>query len=178
MPQQFLSKYKSRILVLMVVVLSPVLMAVHDLEDHKFYVSLTQIEYAKDKQSLQIISRVFLDDLEDALHKFSGEALRISSEANDTTHDQLIENYFRSKLIFEIDGKKIQWKFVGKAIDNDMLVAYMEVVQLKKIRTIVITNEVFFDIFEEQQNIIRTQINDQKKSFILLSQDRSKVLNF
>jgi hypothetical protein len=33
-------------------------------------------------------------------------------------------------------------------------------------------------MFEEQQNIVRTHINNQKKSFILISQDRSKVLNF
>ena len=79
---------------------------------------------------------------------------------------------------FEIDSKKVSWKFVGKTIDNDMLVVYMEVSQLKKIKSIVITNEVLFEIFEEQQNIVRTQINDQNKSFILISQDRSKVLNF
>jgi hypothetical protein len=72
----------------------------------------------------------------------------------------------------------VSWKFVGKAIDNDMLVVYMEVSQLKKIKSIVITNEVLFEIFEEQQNIVRTQINNQNKSFILISQDRSKVLNF
>ena len=59
-----------------------------------------------------------------------------------------------------------------------MLVAYIEIAQLKKIKTIVITNEVLFEMFEEQQNIVRTQINNQKKSFILISQDRSKVLNF
>lgn len=156
----------------------PVFMAVNKFEDHKFYVSLTQVEYVKEDQSLQIIGRVFLDDLEEALKEFSGEAVRISSETDDTTHDRLIENYFRSKLKFEIDGKKVQWSFVGKAIDNDMLVAYIEITQLKKIRTIVITNEILFEMFEEQQNIIRTQINDQKKSFILISQDRSKVLNF
>lgn len=172
------TKTKSKLMLLLTIVMVPGFMAVTSLEDHKFYVSLTQVEYVKEKQSLQIISRVFLDDIEDALKAFSGESLRISSDSNDTTYDALIENYFRSKLKFEIDSKKVSWKFVGKAIDNDMLVVYMEVSQLKKIKSIVITNEVLFEIFEEQQNIVRTQINNKNKSFILISQDRSKVLNF
>ena len=178
MPTSFFTTYKSKLIFWLTIILVPVLVSVTSSEDHKFYVSLTQIEYVKEEQSLQIISRVFLDDIEDALKEFSGESVRISSDSNDTTFDTLIENYFRSKLKFEIDGKKPQWTFVGKTIDNDMLVVYMEVSQLKKIKSIVITNEVLFEIFEEQQNIIRTQINNQKKSFILISQDRSKVLNF
>lgn len=178
MPLSFFTKCHLQILMFITVISVPVFLAVNKLEDHKFYVSLTQVEYVKEDQSLQIITRVFLDDLEDALKEFSGEAVRISSESDDTTHDRLIENYLRSKLKFEIEGKKPQWSFVGKTIDNDMLVAYIEVTQLKKIKTIVITNEVLFEMFEEQQNIVRTQINNQKKSFILVSQDRSKVLNF
>ena len=178
MSQSFFTKHKLQLLILITVFVMPVFMAVNKLEDHKFYVSLTQVEYVKEDQSLQIITRVFLDDLEDALKAFSGESVRISSESDDATYDQLIENYLRSKLKFEIDGKKPQWTFVGKTIDNDMLVAYIEVTQHKKIKSIVITNEVLFEIFEEQQNIVRTQINDQKNSFILISQDRSKVLNF
>lgn len=178
MSQSFFTKRKLQLIFLITVFFAPVFMAVNKFEDHKFYVSLTQVEYVEEKQSLQIISRVFLDDLEDALKAFSGESVRISSKSDDNTYDQLIENYFRSKLKFEIDDKKAQWSFVGKAIDNDMLVAYIEITRLKKIKTIVITNEILFEMFEEQQNIIRTQINDQKKSFILISQDRSKVLNF
>lgn len=178
MPQSFHLKRKFYSVLLCVIVLSPFLLAVNKAVIHKFYVSLTQVEYVKEQQSLQIISRVFLDDLEDALSEFSGESVRISSEPADTAQNQLVENYFRSKLKFEIDGKKAPLKFVGKTTDNDMLVVYFEIEQLKKVKTIVVTNEVLFEMFEEQQNIIRTQINNQKKSFILISQDRSKVLNF
>ena len=72
------TKSKSKLMLLLTIVMVPVFMAVTSLKDHKFYVSLTQVEYVKEKQSLQIISRVFLDDIEDALKAFSGESLRIS----------------------------------------------------------------------------------------------------
>ena len=178
MLKAFFTCYKWSLTLWLTAIMFPVLMSITSLEAHKFYVSLTQIEYVKEEQSLQIISRMFLDDIEDALKEFSSEDLRISPDSEDTTYDEIIENYFRSKLKLEIDGKKISWNFVGKSIDNDMLVVYLEVTSLRRINSIIITNEVLFEIFEEQQNIVRTQINNQKKSFILISQDRSKVLNF
>ena len=34
---------------------------------HKFYLSVTDIEYSEKDKSLQIITKVFIDDMEDAL---------------------------------------------------------------------------------------------------------------
>lgn len=42
---------------------------------HKYYVSVTQIEYVKKQQSVQIISRIFLDDFEDVLQARYNEKL-------------------------------------------------------------------------------------------------------
>ena len=34
---------------------------------HKYYISVTQINYVKEKESVQITSRLFIDDFENAL---------------------------------------------------------------------------------------------------------------
>ena len=34
---------------------------------HKFYLSVTNVDYAEKEESLQIISRIFVDDMENAL---------------------------------------------------------------------------------------------------------------
>ncbi|MGF1557040.1 DUF6702 family protein [Paucihalobacter sp.] len=158
------------------VITIPVLLSVVDL--HKFYVSVTQIEYVKEKQSLQIITRVFLDDLEDALSERFGESIRIPSDEKNTSFDTQIEEYFMSKIDIAIDGKASKLNFVGKSMDIDVMVVYLEVKDVQSIKTIQIKNNTLFEIFEEQQNIIRTDINNLKKSFILISQDRSRMLNF
>ena len=38
-------------------------------EMHKFYVSVTQINFAQDKKAIQITSRIFIDDLNNTLEK-------------------------------------------------------------------------------------------------------------
>ena len=37
---------------------------------HKYYISLTEVEYVPEKASLQIISRYFIDDLDEKQSKF------------------------------------------------------------------------------------------------------------
>lgn len=154
----------------------PVLFSAANL--HKFYVSVTQIEYIKEQKSIQIITRVFLDDLEDALSRRYGESIRIPSDEKDTAFDAKIQDYFMSKIDIAINDKASKFSYIGKSIDMDMMVVYLEIKDVRNINTIQIKNNTFFEIFEEQQNIIRTDINNLKKSFILISQDRSKMLNF
>ena len=36
---------------------------------HKYYISVTQVNYIQEKQSLQITSRIFIDDFEKGSHK-------------------------------------------------------------------------------------------------------------
>jgi hypothetical protein len=46
---------------------------------HKYYLSLTQIEYKKESQSLQVIINVFMDDIEIALNKFYNIDLKLTT---------------------------------------------------------------------------------------------------
>ena len=43
---------------------------------HKYYLSLTQIEYNKDQDSLEVIINVFMDDIELAINKEYGVDLK------------------------------------------------------------------------------------------------------
>ena len=36
---------------------------------HKYYISVTQVNYVQEKQSLQITSRIFIDDFENLLRE-------------------------------------------------------------------------------------------------------------
>lgn len=86
--------------------------------------------------------------------------------------------YLQEKIRIKINGEEVPLKFLGKEYDNDLAYCYLEVVGIKSIDTFEITNAVLFDIFEDQQNIIRTKINSKNDSFILIAQNEKGVLNF
>ncbi|WP_233244039.1 DUF6702 family protein [Tamlana fucoidanivorans] len=133
----------------------------------------------KEKQSLQIISRIFIDDFESLLReRFDDKIILLDNNDESERIDGYIGRYLKDKLSIKINGTPYIVKFLGKAYDTDVIKCYMEIEGITEIKSFEISNKVLFDLFEDQQNIIKTNINNKQKSFILLSQNDSVVLKF
>ncbi len=147
---------------------------------HKFYVSVTQVEYYAPDQAIQITSRVFIDDLEKALlERYEAELLLgTANERKDA--DAFIDRYLNSKLVVRINGDPAAFYFLGKKVENDILVLFIEVsnITLEGLKSVEVQNEVLMDVFEEQKNIVHFRFGDKKKSFVLLRERNSGLLNF
>ena len=65
---------------------------------HKYYVSITQIEYVKEKQSVQIISRIFIDDFEKLLRKRYDESITLDNGQDEKLIDSYIKKYLLTKI--------------------------------------------------------------------------------
>ena len=145
---------------------------------HKYYISVTQIDYVEDKESVQIITRVFLDDFENLLRERYDESITLDEEEDTSVTNMYIKRYLSDKIKIKINGEAVSFDFIGKKYDLDVMKCYLEVEGVKDIKSIEISNKVLFDMFEDQQNIIKTKINSKQKSFILTSQNDKAVLNF
>ncbi|WP_262420278.1 DUF6702 family protein [Flagellimonas meishanensis] len=146
---------------------------------HKFYVSVTNLVYSDDTDAFQITSRVFIDDLENVLEQRYDIKTRLATSEESKVSDFYIEKYVRTKFLVELDGELAPYTFLGKKYDNDVVIFYMEVenVELDKIKTISVQNEVLTDLFEEQQNIVHIKWKDNKKSFVLFRENNKGMLN-
>lgn len=145
---------------------------------HKYYVSVTQIEYVKEKKSVQIISRIFIDDFEKLLRERYDPNVTLSSENEPAKVDFYIEKYLAEKFQIKINGSKVTVNFIGKEYEADIVYCYLEIENVSSISSFEVTNQVLFDLYSEQQNIVRTNINDKNKSFILIKENDKGLLNF
>ena len=145
---------------------------------HKYYVSVTEVEYVKEKKSVQIISRIFIEDLEDVIQLRYDEELIIEKENEVPEIDFFIEKYLKAKLIININGEEKLVNYLGKEFDNDIVICYLEIEGVDKIQSLEIQNQVLFDLYAEQQNIVRTKVNSENKSFILIKENDKGLLNF
>ncbi len=146
---------------------------------HKFYVSVTNINYAPKEDALQITSRVFTDDFENVLRERYDITLGLGTEEESTVADEYVEKYLRAKFLLRINKKDAPFIYIGKKQDNDVLIFYLEVpkVNYSEIKSIEIQNEVLLDLFEEQQNVVHFKLKDYKKSFILVKENNKGMLN-
>lgn len=145
---------------------------------HKYYISVTQIDYIKEKQTVQITTRIFIDDFENLLRQRYDKNITLAGKNESKNVNEYIESYLKDKLRIKISGQDTNLLFIGKDYDLDIMRCYLEIDNVKEISSIEVSNKVLFDVFEDQKNIIKTNINSKQKSFILTVQDNQLVLNF
>ncbi|WP_062053051.1 DUF6702 family protein [Aquimarina longa] len=144
---------------------------------HKFYVSVTQVEYNEQQESLQIISRIFIDDIKELLKERYDVTIEVG-EKEDTKIDEYLSLYISKKLKFTVNDKEVPFTFIGKEYEDDLIICYLEIEHISFLETIEVTNQILMDLFEEQQNIIHVKKNNQRKSLILQKEKHLGVLNF
>ncbi len=146
---------------------------------HKFYVSVTQVNYSAEAEAIQITSRLFIDDFENVLTMRYGDTLHLATKDEAADADTNIEKYLRTKFVLRVNGRETAYRFLGKRYDNDIMVCYLEVPAIPpgSIKSIEIQNEILTDLFEEQKNIVHLLINDTRKSFVLVRENNKAMLN-
>ncbi|NNL09714.1 MAG: hypothetical protein HKP38_10870 [Croceitalea sp.] len=146
---------------------------------HKFYVSVTNVNYVEKEDALQITTRVFIDDIEDVLKKRYGIDAKLATENEAKIADEYIEKYLNSKFLIRFDNVQRPYIFLGKKYDNDVMVCYLEITKigLKQLKTLEVQNEVLTDLFDEQKNLVHIKWLGKKKSFVLIKENNKGMLN-
>jgi len=145
---------------------------------HKFYVSTTNVEYVKEKKAIQIITKIFTEDLEQALRARYGPSISLDSKKETDTDVAYVKKYLFQKLKITVDGVAEKFNFIGKEYDIDIIKVYFEIENISDLKSIEIENKVLFDMFPEQQNIIHLKTPDNRRSLILDKANPKGVLNF
>ncbi|MDO9136866.1 MAG: hypothetical protein Q7U21_03520 [Lutibacter sp.] len=143
---------------------------------HKYYVSLCEIEYLKEKQSVQIILGVFIDDLEFTLNKNIGKQLNLASKTEVENVDDYYKKYLSEHLLVSVNSKNQSFKYIGKEYDGDIVRFYVEISGIKEFKSIEITNNILINEFPDQKNIVKIKVKDFNKTFYLNKSNNKSFL--
>lgn len=147
------------------------------MELHKFYVSVSQINFVPTKKALEITSRIFIDDLDLALEKKFKKKVYLATPKEVPDSKELLQKYFNEKFQIKINGQIKPIQFLGKEEEENVFVCYFRVKEVEKITTLEIKNTLLMEHYD-QQNIFHTNILGQKKSFVLTTGTTSEVLKY
>jgi hypothetical protein len=145
---------------------------------HEYYVSVTKVEYAKEQQSLQIISQIFINDFEKLLRQRFDENITLETEDEPEIIEKYMQRYLADKLKINVNGAAVGFKFIGKEFKDDITYCYLEIENISEIKSIEVTNRVLFDVIPDQQNIVRLKLLNKNRSFLLLPDNDKCMLNF
>ncbi|MEZ4775940.1 MAG: DUF6702 family protein [Bacteroidia bacterium] len=134
---------------------------------HPFYLSVTEIDYNTDNQSLEVSIKLFTDNLNQALIKQGN-----SPETAGETTDIQVQNYLKEKLVVTVNGKPVEFEFLGKEVLPDVTWCYLEGKNIPAIKNIKVKNLMLLEVFDSQKNIVHLDIAGRKKSLLL---QRGKV---
>lgn len=140
---------------------------------HKYYLSLTQIKFKEEAKAVQIITSVFMDDIELAVNKEFDIDLQLTTKKELPDSDVYFEKYLKDKLAFKIDDVSKNFKYIGKEYEGDLVYFYLEIENITTVKSIFISSKLLLKHFPEQQNLIKSKVGDKNKS-VLLTKDKYK----
>lgn len=145
---------------------------------HKFYMGIYQVNYVPEKKMLQITSRIFIDDLNNALEKKYNKKVHLGTEKESPDELILLKKYFLEKFSVKVNGQSKAINFLSKELDGDILICYCNVKEITKINTLEIFNTVLIDWNTEQQNITHITVLGAKKSILFTDSNKGEMLKY
>lgn len=134
--------------------------------NHKYYVSTSLFNF-NDSNAIEITIRIFKDDLSSLIEKEYSDQYKLNLDLYSPLIQSSISNYLESNIGVYFDNVKYQPSYLGSEDKKDLMVCYLEIEKIPVSDFIKIENNILFDLFLDQKNIIHIKKNNNKQSFIL-----------
>ena len=145
---------------------------------HKFYVSVTEVAYAESKNRIEITTRIFIDDLEKGLEEKYNKKIHLATKEEIPEAKDFIKGYLNQRVQANVNNKTAEVVFLGAEVENDVLICYLKIDFSEKITTFELYNNVLTEIYADQQNLIHTNINNTKRSFLLTKSEKIALIKY
>jgi len=139
---------------------------------HDYHISNFEIEYNAETKALEIIAKIFIDDLEDGIAA-SGvtEKLYLCTDRELATGDDYVYAYLSDKMSIKVDGQSRSFNYIGKEVSEDLVAmyCYLEIEDVQSINEITVSNDMLMELFDDQINIVKLKSKSTgKRGFMML----------
>jgi len=139
---------------------------------HKYYISVSNATYNKSAKSMQMVTRFFIDDMEDVLNSRIENPIVLGDKSTIEEVYPLLKSYIAKKLEVQINGVNSIPSFIGAEYESDQIVLYIELPSPKMPKVITMRFNAFIELFEEQKNLVHMKINGVRRSLLM---DKNKL---
>jgi len=143
---------------------------------HRFYVAIYQINFVPEKTRMEITTRIFVDDLNQAIQKDFHQTTFLGSEKETPEAISLMKKYLAEKFKVSIDGKYRAMNYISSEMENNVIICYFSIKNISKVSSLEVENTILTELFSEQQNIVQYTNNKNKKNLLLTKETTKGML--
>ena len=146
---------------------------------HPYHVSATEIEYDAKSKRVEISTKIFTDDFENVLAKLYKQKTDLSNPRLKVQMTLLVNKYITTHLSLKSGDKILPVKLYDWEIDHEAVFIYTtaEAVAFNA-KSIAVENNVLYDLFDDQVNIVHFIYNGNRKSTKLVYPEAKVALSF
>ena len=145
---------------LMLLILLPFTM-----QAHKYYTSVTQLDFNPTEKCFQVTMNVFVDDLEAVLTQENKQVVKWKSDQAEL--NTFLLTYLKSHFKVQLNQKPTtEFRLIGTREQKDLLTIFFEIPVDKAVKNIEITDTFLMDMFPIQSNVVNLNYKNQKHSFL------------
>jgi hypothetical protein len=145
---------------------------------HPFFVSVTEINHNAGDKNLEISCKIFTDDFETALTKSTGTKVDLFNPRDKQLAEKQIAAYIKKHLVMKLDNKPVTLEFVGFERESEAVWSYLQVAHTSAPKKIEINNDLLYDAFDQQINLIHISVGGNRKSTKLNYPDANASFQF
>ncbi|MFZ1799367.1 MAG: DUF6702 family protein [Chitinophagaceae bacterium] len=145
---------------------------------HPFFVSMTDIKYNEKDKDLEISVRIFTDDFENVLRKYTSTKVDILHPVDQEQMNQEVFNYLKGKLRIQVNDTPVQFRFIGYEEKSESIWTYLEVDNVPLPNKIKIVNTILQDLTPDQINLMQVKVMDKSQNTKLSYPDAVWEFNF
>lgn len=145
---------------------------------HPMHVSVTEIEFDEKEHELEIMMRIFVDDLENAIREETNHQSLDLAKATEPEKRSIVGNYLEKHFTVSLDGKAQTLKYLGQEIEGEAMICYIQAPNVKKWKTIEVSNSILMNIFDDQSNLVHVTVVEKVKSMRLTTDNYKAKFSF
>ena len=130
---------------------------------HKFYTSMTQVEYNDKTRSAEVIMNIFTDDLEAAVSNHFNRKIKTSDKDFAALCYQYISGRFQMK---DTQNHTLKNNYAGLEFNRDMVSIYFEIKLPQGLNETRIRQAALLEVYNEQTNIVNLRNGKSRTSLV------------
>ena len=116
---------------------------------HQFFLTTTEVRLSDNQKNLEVTIQTFSHDVEALLKAADFNLANLGSNREDSAIDDFLIDYLSDNFIIQDHF----WKYIGKKVDGDFTLFFLEIEKFKSPTNFAVFNTIFMDMYEKQQNI-------------------------